>query len=313
MFIDLFSISNISDKFLSIDLAYFSSFLMIGMLICYSIYSGIVYKFYPNSYRGIRLSTKNITYIALLSATSVTFTVIISIILPITVFPPVRIAFEGVMVKITGYLFGPIVGALSGLITEMLTILFIPSFIHISYLIVIISYGFLAGLFSAFNNAVGKQKWIFYFFVNVVMMLTAILACVLIYNNNSTLFGIDFPTILFTSFFAISFGLSILFMSLAAFMEHSSKNKKSKLIGLFPIAAFACVSEFWITAFISSWGDLAFLTALNSGSQDSDGYKLTLLARMLEAPLKILFNTAVLFITYKTIFPLVDKKNVIPL
>jgi hypothetical protein len=75
-------------------------------------------------------------------AVSVSLTVVISVTIPITVFPPIRVAFSGIMVKITGMFFGPIVGIIVGILTESLCLMFVPSYIHIAYFIVSISFGF---------------------------------------------------------------------------------------------------------------------------------------------------------------------------
>ena len=144
--------------FLSNSMAYIASGVIGALFLMYCCYSGFIYKFYPRHYYGIRFTTKNIAYITLLSAVSVSVTVIVSIVFPVTVFPPIRIAFEGLMIKIAGFIFGPIVGFMSGIITDLLCLMFVPSYIHIAYLIVVASFGFLSGLVGSLNRAVGKHK-----------------------------------------------------------------------------------------------------------------------------------------------------------
>ncbi|KAF5295613.1 hypothetical protein FQA39_LY12786 [Lamprigera yunnana] len=63
----------------------------------------------PLGKTNFKFNTRTITYIAMLTAVSTTVTVVISMVIPVTVFPPIRVAFEGIMIKITGMLFGPII------------------------------------------------------------------------------------------------------------------------------------------------------------------------------------------------------------
>lgn len=70
----------------------------------------------------------------MLSSVSVVATIIVSITIPITVLPPIRIAFEGLMIKITGYMFGPIIGIICAAVTDILVMLFVPSYIIVYYI-----------------------------------------------------------------------------------------------------------------------------------------------------------------------------------
>ncbi|KAF5271427.1 hypothetical protein FQR65_LT17605 [Abscondita terminalis] len=123
----------------------------------YIIYNSLSYAILKEKYHGIRFTTKNIAYITMFTAVSVSVTVVISLTIPVTVFPPIRVAFEGVMIKITGLIFGPIVGLIVGITTEILVMLFVPSFIHPAFTICAVAYGFIAGVGSSFTRA-GKGK-----------------------------------------------------------------------------------------------------------------------------------------------------------
>lgn len=86
----------------------------------------------------------------MLSSVSVVATIIVSITIPITVLPPIRIAFEGLMIKITGYMFGPIIGIICAAVTDILVMLFVPSYIIVYYIF---------GLFLLVKKPVSRNCW----------------------------------------------------------------------------------------------------------------------------------------------------------
>jgi len=305
------------------------SLVVVSIFILYCIYSGIIFVFFPKRYKGIRFSTKNITYIAMLTAASVTITVVISKLVPFTVLPPVRISFEGLMVKIAGFIFGPIVGFLSGIITDLICILFIPTYFHIAYLITIASYGFVCGLVSVFNDAVKKRKWIIFVVSNI---LIATFSFFLIYNM-ATFSGhlipiyhnLKVPKLLAISIISSVCGAIFLIQFLAYILcfLHKRKEKNtffSKIYYIYASQKFlpknfndnmlaiiflAIVTELFVTALIVPWGDLS-LFKIHS-EQKASGFMAILIYRCIEAPFKIIFNSALIYSAYTVMKPLINK------
>lgn len=307
---------NTGQIFLSNRMAYIASGVVGLLFVLYCLYNGYIYTFHRKHYKGIRFTTKNIAYITMLSAVSVSVTIVISIIFPITVFPPIRIAFEGLMIKICGYLFGPIVGFLSGVITDALCLLFVPSYIHIAYLIVVASFGFLAGLIGSLNRSVGKQKWIIMLFINGFLIAFGALSCLSIAYSDFSSHGVNLFFGLYASktalIYIIVFGTggTVVFLWLL-YLFMLTTHRKSRWNELLPIIALCVVTEYWVTGLISSWGDIAFLTLSQNVSGVTtatvNGYGITLLARIAMAPPKIMFNIAVIYVTYRTVSPLIKK------
>ena len=288
-------------------MAYLASGVVGFMVLIYSVYNGFFYVFKPAKYKGIRFTTKNIAYITMLSAVSVTVTIVVSVTFPITVFPPIRIAFEGLMVKITGYIFGPIVGLLSGVITDGLAMLFVPSYIHVAYIIVIASFGFLSGCIGVFNKAIGKRKYLMLLFINFFLIALGILAGLISYysRNDVELFpGTSVSPVLLTVFIGLGIGGTLLLLWIAYVGFQISPSTRSRWDSLLPIIALAVVTEYWVTTFISAWGDIAFLTASQGSSK---GYGGTMIARLVMAPFKIVFNSMVIYITYQAVSKLITK------
>ncbi|ATQ35249.1 hypothetical protein CG007_00480 [Mesoplasma entomophilum] len=291
-------------------LAYASSLLTLSCLVLFGLGSFIYKKYLVRKgdlFISPTFNTKNITYMGIMIACSVSVTVVISLVAPITVFPPIRVAFEGIMIKITGMIFGPIIGLIVGLITELLTMLFIPSFIHPAYFIVAIGFGFWAGMASFTFKLKSKHQWITVVIITLfIIAATAFLYNTLQYltpdeNGNVKLFGIAVKKELIPMLFIIMMGvlLSICYIMCSVFVL---LKKQKWLEIILPIFLICIVTEILITVLTAAWGDAGLLT-----SNTDDGYISMVALRVLQIPIKIIFNTALLATVYSVLRPLIKK------
>lgn len=286
------------------NLALAVSGLIGAVALMYIIYNSLSYYILKEKYHGIRFTTKNIAYITMFTAVSVSVTVVISLTIPITVFPPIRVAFEGVMVKITGFIFGPIVGIMVGLITELLVMIFVPSFIHPAYIICVISYGFISGIGASFLRAGRGKTWVSLSLINIFLVGFAAFMYYIIskYSQETvSIFMWEVPKqtyqYIFISIILVTL-LSIWVVTLILIFQ-----KKTKVLQiLLPIILFATACEFLVTTLISAWGDGEFL-----GIRSTDGYTPMVISRLIQAPLKIVFNSIVLYFVYKAVSPLIKR------
>ncbi|UUM20001.1 MULTISPECIES: ECF transporter S component [unclassified Mycoplasma] len=110
-----------------------------------------------------RWTIKKMVVVAMLIAISVAFTIISSQIVPVASIPSFKIAFIGLPVKITGFIFGPIIGFFVGLIADLLSLLFVPPVTyHILYTLATAMNGLIAGIVGWFfirflNYAFNKE------------------------------------------------------------------------------------------------------------------------------------------------------------
>ncbi|WP_339020952.1 hypothetical protein [Spiroplasma endosymbiont of Atherix ibis] len=287
------------------NMAYAMAVFIGFFIILYFLYNGMSFWILKERYHGIRFTTKNIAYITMFTAINVSVTVVISLTIPVTVFPPIRIAFEGVMVKITGFIFGPIIGVLVALITEVLVMIFVPSFIHPAFIIVIICYGFIAGIGSSFLRLGKGYNWVPVLLINLFLIVFAAFMVFVIdaYPDGQKItvlsFQVDKETykwIFLGSIIACLGTFWIIYLVLLF------KGQMKILHVLLPIILFATASEYLVTAVISAWGDAGFL-----GIPSEGGYTAMFIGRLIQAPLKIIFNSAILFLTYKAVAPLIKR------
>ncbi|ATG97671.1 ECF transporter S component [Mesoplasma lactucae] len=288
------------------NMAHVAIYFLVGLIALFLIFQVLKNLFYRGSnVRGFHFTTKNITYIAMMVAVSTTVTVVISLTLPITVFPPIRIAFEGIMVKIAGMFFGPLVGIIVGLITELITIMFVPSYIHVAYLIVAVGFGFLSGLTSYFQRLTGRKKWWTFLAINLFIIAYGVVLGLITsyYNEDVKLFGVDIAPEYYTYVFIGSIGLSLVlvWVVVGVFLIM----KKGYLLDIvLPIILMCVVTEYCVTTLIGSWGDVSFLGI----PRDTGGYTSILMVRLLQSPIKIVFNTLVLSTVFYILRPLVKSK-----
>lgn len=108
-------------------------------------------------------TSKKIAFIAVLIATSIAFVVIGAQLAAISSLPSLKLSLAGLPVKISGYLFGPIVGLVIGFTTDILTFLFVPTFYHPLYSLALGISGFIPGVFaylyfSRINKKFSKEE-----------------------------------------------------------------------------------------------------------------------------------------------------------
>lgn len=297
-----------------LETAYIVSGSILLMVIAYIILNAISMAVKKERYQGIRFTTKNIAYITMFSAVSVAATVVISLTIPVTVLPPIRVAFEGLMIKISGFIFGPVIGVLCGLITELLVMLFVPSLIHPAYIITIIAFGFISGLVGELRNLFRTKPWIILIITHIFIISFGVSA-ILLTEFAPSFEGIPkgyvpfkkgVPIRKWIMEMIIAFGILLTLITLWStwFYYVFWKKDIDSFNNIVPIILLAVINEYIVTVLIASWGDVYLLTGGNSNPND---YGLAMIPRLAMAPLKIIFNTAIIYITWKTVRPLIKE------
>ncbi|MDR2636382.1 MAG: hypothetical protein LBB95_00830 [Mycoplasmataceae bacterium] len=109
-----------------------------------------------------RLTPKKITNISMIIATSISIIFLLTILssglmgLLFRVYPSWRSLIEGILIKLGGLVFGPIIGIFIGGITDIMTVLLTAGMFHYGYFIAALAYGFFAGIVR--NIIVGKKN-----------------------------------------------------------------------------------------------------------------------------------------------------------
>ncbi|ADR24513.1 putative membrane protein [Mycoplasma leachii PG50] len=296
------------------NLAITSLCITLSALFIYSIFKlvRVHFKNYSSGFRissKVKFSTRKITYVAMMVGVSVATTTVISLTLPITVLPPIRVAFEGVMIKITGMIFGPFVGLTVGIVTELLTLMFVPSYIHVAYLIVAFSFGFWSGMTSyAFKL---KKNWLTLVFVTVFLLISAGIMFWLMQgmkeiNPETSLFGVKIPADIYPFLFLIMISITLIFIYGIVLVLHIRKRQKWLEVML-PIILLCVISEILVTVLVAAWGDYQMFGLRNSSGSENP-FITMVVVRIIQIPIKIFFNTAILTTVYIVLRPLIKVK-----
>lgn len=276
----------------------------IGLFIIVLISSIVNCYYQGTTFAQKYLQTKNITYLAVMIAMSVSLTIIGSVLLPAMIVPVVKISFQGLILKITGLLFGPLLGAFAALTSDLLVIMFIPVVIHPIYMTTIILVGFFSGLTSFIINMAffKKSHW------NLLMSATILIATVMIIatlimffwygesnmNKNITVDIAGEKTFQLT-YFILIFNGNLLFLIICAWCSwlFFKKTNKLHLLNSFIAILILCWLNEFIGITITSGADAA-LFKKSGGST----YQLWAASRFCLAPIKIFVNISVVFTTY---------------
>ncbi|KUH47622.1 ECF transporter S component [Mycoplasmopsis meleagridis] len=89
---------------------------------------------------------RKISFVGILIAISVVFLIISVSFVPFFSYPSFKISFVGLPVKITGFIFGPIIGGLVGLLSDLLSFLFLPTNYNPLYTLATALNGVIAGI-----------------------------------------------------------------------------------------------------------------------------------------------------------------------
>ncbi|MBN0970955.1 ECF transporter S component [Mycoplasma phocoeninasale] len=98
------------------------------------------------SYR--KWNSKRIAFVGVLIAVSVVFFIISVRILPISALPSFKFSFIGLPIKITGFIFGPIVGLITGVLADLISFALIPTYYNFLYTLAVATAGFIPGLIA---------------------------------------------------------------------------------------------------------------------------------------------------------------------
>lgn len=276
-----------------------------AVMLAYILMNSFWKWFRKDKYKGVRFTTKNIAYITMLSSVSVVATIIISITIPLTVLPPIRIAIEGLMIKITGYLFGPVIGIICSAVTDVLVTLFVPSYISPVYMFCIVLTGFLAGIAGVLKIRLKNYPWVMFGLINFFIVFFAGGGTYIVLSGDQVSYTVSsFNFNKYATAGIIGGGGAFTLLSIYGVLFYYLRKKQvEKIKEILPIILLAVVAEYVVTVLIASYADMTLF------SSNVKEYALTAMARIIMSPLKIIVNSIIIYITWKTVSPLINIDN----
>ena len=148
----------------------------------------IYYRFHLHKKINIipQISTKDITNIAMNIAMSIAIIIILTLFTAgalgviFRAYPGTRILIEGILIQLSGLLFGPILGLIIGALTDLLSICLTAGMFHYGYFIIAIGYGLFSGLIRSIYVSVKQNKTKFSLITTLLTVLITGLFCVFI-------------------------------------------------------------------------------------------------------------------------------------
>ncbi|QKT05550.1 ECF transporter S component [Mycoplasma sp. OR1901] len=304
---------------------------------------------------------KKMVFVAILIAISVSFTIIAAQLVPIVNLPTYKFSFIGLPVKVSGFIFGPMVGLFVGIVSDFLSLLFIPpAGYNPVYTLATAINGLISGIFGFYfinilktayskeyliqktmrkinilsikyheaklrNDDIlsekialkilelnSKKKYVvsehalryqknIYLFVSILLIILVIATNTLVVLNMPDKVidnGIIQNRYWLLGIMNIGFVLMVLFILIGRFTL-----KTNTYINIVPIIVFSAYLEL-VNVPVLSYADLISL-----GSGNIKDIFIWISQHILSSPLKIWFNTFVIFFTYSVISKLVNKNE----
>ena len=269
-----------------------------------------MWSFLKNKHRG-NWTNRKMSFVAILIATSVAFILIFTRIVPIASLPSFKLMAGGLPVKLTGYIFGPLIGAVTGAISDIVSFTFAPTYFHWWYTLGFAAAGAVPGIIGYFMNRRWQDKELVdarraekvsaVNFFGTLLILGAIFVAIFmfVFLQGDEVFANQKLITDKWVFLGIStFG--IVSMAVATVIFRFVLKPKT-MNAILPIIAFSALLELINTPLISL-GDRAVWGL-------KDDFITLLTGHLLMSPIKIWGNMLVILFAYKIVSPLIFQKQ----
>ena len=253
-------------------------------------------------------TNKKISFVSILIATSVVFVLIFTRIAPIASLPSFKLMAGGLPIKLTGYIFGPFIGAITGALADIISFSLIPTYIHFWYTLSFAIAGFIPGLVGHYMNKKNrndeeksKTKINNVNFIITIIILATIFTTVFTFIMLQDESVFEKQKLIKNKWLFLFIATSGTGTMLIATIIFRFVLKPSTLNGILPIVSFSAILEI-INTPLTTLGDIATWELEN-------GFLIILTGHLLISPVKIWANMVIILFAYKVISPLIYKKT----
>ena len=253
----------------------------------------------------INLSTRKITYSAIFAGVSAIIVIILLTYTPLVTLPTIRISFEGLLIKICGYLFGITVGFFAGILSEALVNLYRPTFFHWAYYLTLISYGVIGGITKHISSVIKTERNQAIVFFSILLILSIGMAIAFqLYidsNNGFNFLNHNLNKISSMELFYTAQILVILFLPLISlFFKYILPSRKHLFKEILPIYFLAIITGYFVTIPLMPLGD---------SSSYHKPYEILLLVAIVQTPVNIFCNIFIILIVWKIIDRIIQRSQ----
>ncbi len=289
--------------------------LLFGFLFCKKLY--YKYKLKKRFFIIPRIGTQGIASVGMVLALSISVILLLVICtagiasLVFRLWAGMRLIFEGILIKIGGLLFGPVIGMCLGAAIDLLTITYTGGIFHYGYFISAVLFGLFGGLIrTIITSPRGSTNLKFSIYSTIISIaLIAGSACLIWFTNDSSanatfiisLMGLDIPLKLYQIVIilcAIPL-LALIILWVCYFVQVAQKRKNENAKDWFkyfgPVFIMIMISEVVV--------NVIFMPVFD-GTLSPLPYQVWLAIRLLLLGPMILLNVVIILPVYKIINPL---------
>ncbi|WP_031488926.1 membrane protein [Ureaplasma canigenitalium] len=301
--------------------------IFLAFVITFIIFTAIKKIYYSIKYQKRfyiipRVSVKGISSIGMVISISVSIILLITIVsanaasIIFRAWPGTRVTLEGILIKIGGLLFGPILGIFIGAMTDLLSVALTAGVFHHGYLIASMAFGLIGGLIRTILTTSKKRDITFAIYSSITTVLIGAAVCLFLYfapgvseeGFNLQLFNNDIKISaeIMVGMMAGFFGFSIVIVWLCLLIKHINEkiNKRNKLpnkkqswfIVFAPVLVTILLTEAIVNVIMLPSFDVE-LTSLN--------YTQWLSIRALMFAPMIVVNLMIIYPIFKIVVPLI--------
>ncbi|MCV3743727.1 hypothetical protein OF377_02465 [Ureaplasma sp. ES3154-GEN] len=272
-----------------------------------------------------KVSVKGISNIAMVISISVAVIILLTVLSANTAsvifraWPGTRVTLEGILIKIGGLLFGPILGIFIGAMTDLLSVALTAGVFHYGYLIAAMAFGLIGGLIRIVLTTSKRKDMVFAIYSSLTTLVIG--AGILLFLKFATgnegfkidLFGLNLSltTDRMLIIIGVFFGLSILIIWLALglkmllkkrYKNHKKKSKQDWFIIFTPVFVTVILTETVVNVMMLPSFD-AELSSLK--------YSQWLSIRSISLIPMVVFNLFLIYPIFKIVVPLIkyDYEN----
>ncbi len=149
----------------------------------------LIYRFkYKKRYYIIpRVGVKGISNIAMVISISIAVILLLTVVTAgmasviFRTWAGTRVTLEGILIKIGGLLFGPIIGIFIGLMTDLLAVALTAGVFHYGYLFAAMAFGLVGGVIRNIMTYSNQKDTVFAFYSTILTALVGIGVCVFLF------------------------------------------------------------------------------------------------------------------------------------
>lgn len=275
-------------------------------------------KFQKRFFVVPKVSVKGISNIAMVIAISVAVIILLTVLSANTAsvifraWPGTRVTLEGILIKIGGLLFGPILGIFIGAITDLLAVALTAGVFHYGYLIAAMAYGLIGGLIRIILTTSKKKDIPFAIYSSIATILIGIGVALFLYFSPGIatngfaiqLFGFDITITatlmigLISGFFVLSIIIvwGSLFIKWVSSKRNNNKKKSNWFVVFAPVLVTILLTEAVVNVLMMPSFD-AELSSLKYSQWLS-------IRAILFAPM-VVINILIIYPIFKIVVPLI--------